>query len=326
MRRRNFIALLGGAAIPWQLAAHAQQPAKMARIGFLRYAGPHEKQFNGFRDGLRTLGHVEGQNVVIEQRYASGALDRLGALAADLVRSNMDVIVVDGSATAKAAKAATSDIPVVFALATDPVAEGLAASMARPGANLTGLTMSVGYQLAGKRVELLRDIKPDLSRLAVLVQPDNPTAQPYLLDAEKAASALGLDVHAFEVRSVDDLPRAFVAMVEWRANGVITLPDALLFSQRGRVVLLALDNRLAGVHPEAEFPEAGGLLSYGPSLSDLFRRAASYVDQILKGRKPAELPIEQPSKFELVVNLKAARTLGLTISREFLLRADEVIE
>ena len=233
----------------------------MARIGFLRYAGPHEKQFNGFRDGLRALGYVEGQNVVIEQRYASGALNRLDALAADLVRSNMDVIVVDGSATAKAAKAATSDIPVVFALATDPVAEGLAATMARPGANLTGLTMSVGYQLAGKRVELLRDIKPNLSRLAVLVQPDNPTARPYLLDAEKAASALGLDVHAFEARSVDDLPRAFAAMVEWRANGVITLPDALLFSQRGRVVVLALDHRLAGVHPEAEFPEAGGLLS-----------------------------------------------------------------
>ena len=298
----------------------------MARVGFLRYAGPHEKQFDGFRNGLRALGYVEGQNVVIEQRYASGALNRLEALAADLVRSNMDVVVVDGSATAKAAKAATSSIPVVFALATDPVAEGLAASMARPGANLTGLNMSVGYQLAGKRVELLRDIKPELSRIAVLVQPDNPTARPYLSDAQKAAGALGLDVQAFDVRSVDDLPRAFAAMVEWRANGVITLPDALLFSQRGRVVTLALDNGLAGVHPEAEFPAAGGLLSYGPSLSDLFRRAASYVDQILKGRKPAELPIEQPSKFELVVNLKAAKTLGLTISREFLLRADEVIE
>src|SRR5262249_39500545 len=152
------------------------------------------------------------------------------------------------------------------------------------------------------------------------------TARPYLLDAEKAAGALGLDVQAFEVRNVDDLPRAFAGMTEWRANGIITLPDALLFSQRSRVVALALDNRLAGVHPEAEFPEAGGLLSYGPSLSDLFRRAASYVDQILKGRKPAELPVEQPSKFELVINLKTARTLRLTIGREFLLRADEVIE
>ena len=275
---------------------------------------------------MRALGYVEGRNIVIEQRYAGGVLNRLGELAADLVSSNIDVIVVDGSATAKAAKAATTTIPVVFALATDPVAEGLVSSMARPGASLTGLTMSVGYQLAGKRVELLKDIKPTLSRLAVLSQPDNPTARPYLHEVETVSRALGLSVRAFEVRSVDDLPRAFAAMIEWQANGLITHADALLFSQRVRVVRLALDSGLAGVHPEAEFPEAGGLLSYGPSLPDLFRRAASYVDKILKGTKPAELPVEQPTKLELVVNLKAARTLGLTIGREFLLRADEVIE
>ena len=326
MRRRDFIALLSGAAAAWPLAARAQALAKVARIGFLRYASPHEKQFNAFREELRALGYVEGKNIVIEQRYAGGVLNRLGELAADLVSSNMDVIVVDGSATAKAAKAATTTIPVVFALATDPVAEGLVSSMARPGASLTGLTMSVGYQLAGKRVELLKDVKPDLSRLAVLSQPDNPTARPYLQEVETVSRALGLSVRAFDVRSVDDLPRAFAAMIEWQANGLITHADALLFSQRVRVVRLALDSGLAGVHPEAEFAEAGGLLSYGPSLPDLFRRAASYVDKILKGTKPAELPVEQPTKLELVVNLKAARTLGLTIGREFLLRADEVIE
>ncbi len=204
--------------------------------------------------------------------------------------------------------------------------DGLAASMARPGGNLTGLTLSVGYQLAGKRVELLKDIKPDLSRLAVLGQPDNATLRPYLHEVEKVANALGLNVRTFEARNPDDLPRAFAAMVEWQANGVITLNDAMLFSHRERIVTLALDNKLAAVHPEAEFTEAGGLLSYGANLPDLFRRAAIYVDKILKGTKPGELPIEQPSKFELVVNLKAARTLGLTISREFLLRADEVME
>jgi putative ABC transport system substrate-binding protein len=186
--------------------------------------------------------------------------------------------------------------------------------------------MSIGYQLAGKRVELLKDIKPDLSRLAMLAQPDNTTALSYQLDAEKVGGALGLSVQTFEAPRSDDLPRAFAAMVEWKANGVVNLPDALFFSQRERVVTLALNSKLAGVHESAEFPEAGGLLSYGPSLPDLFRRAASYVDKILKGTKPAGLPVEQPTKLELVVNLKTARTLGLTVGREFLLRADEVIE
>jgi len=180
--------------------------------------------------------------------------------------------------------------------------------------------------LAGKRVELLKDLKPDLSRLAVLIPPNNLTADSYLQDAERVGRSLNLSTRAFAAQRVDDLPRAFAAMVEWRANGVITLNDAFFFTQRERVVALTLGNKLAAVHPEAEFVEAGGLLSYGANLSDLFRRAAFHVDKILKGTKPAEIPIEQPSKFDLVVNLKTARTLGLTVSREFLLRADEVIE
>jgi putative ABC transport system substrate-binding protein len=231
MRRREFIALLGGAAAA-PLAARAQQPSRVVRIGFLRYASPHDKQFNAFRDGLRALGYVEGRNILIEQRYARGVLASLAGLAADLVGSNVDIIVVDGSASARTAKAATAAIPVVFSLATDPEAEGLVSSIARPGANLTGLTISVGYQLAGKRVELLKDIKPDLSRLAVLAQPDNLTARPNMQEVEQVAAALDVTVHTFEVRRVDDLPRAFDAMVEWKADGVNTLSDAMLFSQR----------------------------------------------------------------------------------------------
>jgi putative tryptophan/tyrosine transport system substrate-binding protein len=325
MRRREFITLLGGAAA-WPLATRAQQTGKVARIGFLRYASPHQKHFNGFRDGLRANGYIEGQNIVIEQRYADGAFDRIGELAAELVRLNLDVIVVDGSATAKVVKAATSTIPVVFALASDPVGDGLAASMVRPGTNLTGLTLSVGYQLAGKRVELLKDLKPDLSRLAVLLNRNNVTAESYLQDAVRVGGALGLSTRAFAAQTLDDLPHAFAAMVEWQADGVITLNDAVFFSQRERIVTLTLGNKLPAVHPEAEFVEAGGLLSYGANLSDLFRRSAFYVDKILKGAKPAETPIEQPSKFDLVLNLKAARTLGLTVTREFLLRANEVID
>ena len=325
MRRREFITLLGGAAA-WPLAARGQPVGKLFRIGFLRYASPHEKQFNAFRDGLRALGWIEGQNIVIEQRYAAGALDRLGELAADLVRLNSDIIVVDGSATAKAVKAATSITPIVFALATDPVSEGLATNMARPGGNLTGLTMSVGYQLAGKRVELLKDIKPNLSRIAVLAQPDNTTARAYLDDIAAVSRVLGIDMRTFEARTPDELSPAFVAMNDWQANGVVTLADALLFSQRERITALALTHGLPGVHPEIEFPLVGGLLSYGPSLADLFRRASTYVDKIFKGASPSQLPIEQPSKLELAVNLKTAQVLRLTINRDFLLRADEVIE
>jgi putative tryptophan/tyrosine transport system substrate-binding protein len=325
MKRRAVIALLGAAAA-WPLAARAQQPAKIARIGFMRAAGPNEKEFNAFRSGLRALGYIEGQNIVIEQRYAAGAYDRLGELAAELVRLKVDVIVVDGPPAAKAAKAATADIPIVFTLAVDPVADGLVASMARPGTNLTGLTLSVGYQLAGKRVELLKDIKPDLARLAVLKNSNQPASSPSLSEAEKVGRVLGLMVRTFDARSPGDLPAAFAAMVEWRADGVITLNDGMFYSQRERVVVLARENRLASVHPETGFVEAGGLVSYGPSLPDLFLRAATYVDTILKGAKPADLAIEQPTKFELVVNLKAAQALGLTVGREFLLRADEVIE
>jgi len=326
MRRRDFITLLGGAAVTWPLAARAQQSAKVARVGFFRQAGPDDKQFNAFRDGLRAAGYVEGENLLIEQRYAAGAYERLSGLAAELVRSTVDIIVVDGTAAAKACKDATATIPIVFTLAVDPVADGLAASFARPGGNLTGLTMTAGYGLAGKRVELLKDMVRGLSRVAVLNNPGNPPHVSYLAETQRVATALGLDLRAFDVRGPNDLPGVFAAIADWRADGLVTLPDGMLFTKRDRVVELALKGKLPAVYPEAEFVVAGGLASYGPSLPDLFRRAASYVDKILKGTKPADLPIEEPSKFELVVNLKTAHTLGLTISREFQLRADEVIQ
>ena len=326
MRRRDFITLLGGAAVTWPLAARAQQSAKVARVGFFRQAGPDDKQFNAFRDGLRAAGYVEGENLLIEQRYAAGAYERLSGLAAELVRSTVDIIVVDGTAAAKACKDATATIPIVFTLAVDPVADGLAASFARPGGNPTGLTMTAGYGLAGKRVELLKDMVRGLSRVAVLNNPGNPPHVSYLAETQRVATALGLDLRAFDVRGPNDLPGVFAAIADWRADGLVTLPDGMLFTKRDRVVELALKGKLPAVYPEAEFVVAGGLASYGPSLPDLFRRAASYVDKILKGTKPADLPIEEPSKFELVVNLKTAHTLGLTISREFQLRADEVIQ
>ena len=325
IRRREFITLLGGTAAAWPINPRAQSKT-LARVGFLRQAGPDDKQFDAFRGGLRAVGYLEGQNIVIEQRYAAGAYDRLPALAMELVHLNVDVIVVDGTAAAKACKAATSTTPIVFTLAVDPVADSLVASIAHPGGNLTGLTMTTGYELAGKRVELLKDMVGGLSRVAVLSNPSNPPHVHYLRETERVATALGLDVRAFEVRGPNDLPGAFAAMADWHADGLVTLTDGMLFSQRARVTELALNSKRPGVYPEAEFVAAGGLASYGPNLPDLFRQAATYVDKILKGTKPADLPIEQPSKFELVINLKTAKALGLAISREFQLRADEVIE
>jgi putative tryptophan/tyrosine transport system substrate-binding protein len=324
VKRREFITLLGGATA-WPLAASAQSMT-VARIGFLRQAGPDERQFDAFRTGLRAAGYIEGRNLVIEQRYAAGAYDRLPALAMELVRANVDVIVVDGTAAAKACKDTTATIPIVFTLAVDPVADDLAASFAHPGGNLTGLTMAAGYGLAGKRLELLKDMVGGLSHVAVLSNPGNPPHLHYLRETERVAAELGVDVRAFEVRGPDDLPGAFAAMADWRADGLVTLTDGMLFSQRARVTELALRSKRPAVYPEAEFVAVGGLASYGPNLPDLFRRAATYVDKIVKGTKPGDLPIEQPSKFELVINLKSAQALGLTISREFQLRADEVIE
>jgi putative tryptophan/tyrosine transport system substrate-binding protein len=273
LKRRDFIAVFVGAAA-WPLVARAQSTA-VARVGFLRQAGPDDKQFDAFRAGLRSAGYVEGRNIVIEQRYAAGAYERLHALAMELVRSIMDVIVVDGTAAAKACKDATATIPVVFTLAIDPVADGLAASLAHPGGNLTGLTQATGHELAGKRLELLRDMVGALSRVAVLSNPSNPLHIPYLRETERVAAALRLDVRAFAVRSPSELAGAFAAMTEWRADGFVTLTDGMLFTERARVTKLAGKSMRPGIYPEAEFVAAGGLASYGANLPDLFRQAAS---------------------------------------------------
>jgi putative ABC transport system substrate-binding protein len=325
MKRREFITLLGGAA-SWPLAARAQQPGKVWRIGFLRYAAPNAAHLDAFRRGLRDLGYIEGRNAVIEERYASGVYDRLPALVAELIALNPDVIVIDGTATAKVVQAATNSVPIVFTLAADPVADGVAASMSRPGGNFTGLTFSVGYELAGKRIDLLKEVAPSVSRVAVLANPANPTNAAYLVSARKSSNTLGLQIDAFEASTANDLSNVFATMMKWQADGLITLNDALFFSQRNRISELAASRRIPAVYPESEFVRAGGLMAYGPSLSDLFQRAASYVDKILKGARPADLPIEQPTKFELVFNLKTAKALGLKIPETFLIRADEVIE
>ena len=325
MRRREFIVGVASVAAT-SLAAQAQQPVTVRRIGFLRAAAPNQKEFNALQNGLREVGFVEGQNIVIEQRYASGAYERVTDLIRELMALKVDVIIVDGPAAAKPARAATTHVPIVFALSVDPVADGLVSSLARPGGNLTGFTLSVGYELIGKRIELLKDIKPDLNRLAILRNPAHPSADPYVREAEKAGQVIGLLLRTFEARTPSDLESAFNAITGWQANGLLTLNDGMFYSQRERIVALAQQNRLASVHPETAFVEAGALVSYGPSLPELFRRAGTYAGKILQGTKPADLPVEQPTKFELVINLKAARALGLNINRDFLLRADEIIE
>lgn len=325
MKRRDFIGLLGGAvASPY--VAWAQQSVQIARVGFLSQAGPQAKLFEAFRGGLRAAGYFEGQNILIEPRYAGGAYERLNGLAAQLASLNMDVIAVDGPAAAKACKGLTASIPVVFTLEVDPVADGLALNLANPGGNFTGFTMAVGYGVAGKQVELLGDMVARLSRVAVLSNPSNPPSVLYLRETERTAAALGLELRAFEAREPSDLSGAFTAMADWRADGLVTLADGMLFNQRERVVEFALKSKLPGVYPEAEWVESGGLGSYGPSLPDLFRRTAGYVDKILKGAKPSDLPIQQPTKFELVVNLKTAKAIGLVLPSSLIGRADEVIE
>ena len=303
------------------------QLGRMHRIALLRRSAPEPDALEALRQGLREHGYNETRNIVIEQRYAYGVAERLPSLAAELSRLNPEVIVVDGTTTALAVKSVTTSIPVVFVLGSDPVSYGLVGSLARPGGNFTGLTASaVGYELAGKRLEFLNAAVPKLSRLAILGNPTNSVTAPFLRYAEEAARALQLEFRAFEAVKPDDLDDAYSAIAKWRANALMTLNDAMFFSQRQRVVELAARNRLPAMYPETEFVQAGGLMSYGADTHHLFRRGAAYVDKILKGAKPADLPVEQPTKFELVINLKAAKELGLALPQPLLLRADSVLK
>jgi ABC-type uncharacterized transport system substrate-binding protein len=304
----------------------AQERAKVWRIGYLQ-TGPATgtRYRDAFRQGLRDIGYVEGQNVVIEFRYADGRPDRLDGLAAELVRLKVDVIVTTGTQPTTAAKRATSVTPIVMALSGDAVGTGLVSSLARPGGNVTGLTY-IATELAGKRLEVLKEILPRLSRVAVLWNPEDPPRLLEYKEAESAAKTLGLVLQSVEIHGADEIEGAFAAMTRRRAEAVVVFNDPLTNVAIRRIASAASKSGLPVMSGIREFAAAGALASYGPSFSESFRRAATFVDKIFKGARPADLPVEQPTKFELVINLKTAKALGLTIPPTLLLRADEVIQ
>jgi ABC-type uncharacterized transport system substrate-binding protein len=329
LKRREFITLLGGAAV-WPLTARAQQPPTPV-VGFLNAASPDQfaHVVDAFRVGLNELGYVEGRNVTIEYRWAEGHYERLPALATDLVNRRANVIAT-GSATsaALAAKAAASAIPIVFMLGTDPVEVGLVASLSRPGGNLTGVT-TLNVEIVPKRLEALRELQPTTSIMAVLVNPINysGTIEADLKQVRSAAQALGLQtVHILEASTEADLDVAFSRLLQWRAGGLVISADTFFSGQSHQLAALALRHAVPTVSPYREFVTAGGLMSYGASITDLYRLVGVYVGRILKGEKPADLPVQQATKLELVLNLKTAKTLGLTVPDALLARADEVIE
>jgi putative tryptophan/tyrosine transport system substrate-binding protein len=324
------LALLAVAVLIVPFAGEAQQAAaSLPRIGFLNPASLSDPRvprvLQAFRQGLRELGYVEGQNIAIEFRWAEGKYDRLPGLATQLVRLKVNVIVVVSTPAIQAAKHATETIPIVMAAASDPVATGFVTSLARPGGNITGLSL-MHAELVGKQLELLKEILPTVSQVALLGNPGNPNYGPHLRHAHDAARALGIRLQPLEVRDASEIDTTFAAITTGRAGAVIVLTDTVLLDHRARIAAHAVRRHLPSVFGVSEFAEAGGLLAYGPSLSDGYRRTATYVDKILKGAKPADLPIEQPVKLELVINLKAAKALGLTIPQSMLLRADEVIQ
>ena len=326
MRRREFFTLVGGAAAAWPLSARGQQPAKVPIIGFLgaSTASAGNQWAAAFVQRLRELGWIEGRTVAIEYRWTEGRNERVAEIASEFVRLKVDVIVTYANTTAAAIKRTVTTIPIVFAAAGDPVGTGLVASLARPGGNVTGLSIQQ-TDLAGKRLEILRDLLPNLHTLAILANAGSPNAVLEMSEADAAARRLGLAVVRSEVRKTEDFAPAFDAL-KGRAEALYVCSDPLLTTNRLGINTLALGVRLPTMHGFREFVEAGGLMSYGPNFPDLFRRAAEYVDKILRGTKPADLPVEQPTKFDLVINLTTAKALGLTIPEPFLLRANEVIE
>ena len=308
--------------------AEAQQPAKIPRIGYLTASSlsVNPARIEAFRQGLRELGYIEGKNIVIEWRSSEGKADRLPALAAELVRLKVDVIVTSGPVATRAAKEATTTIPIVMAQDIDPVGSGFVASLARPGGNITGLS-TLRPEISGKRLELLKEIVPRLSRVAVLGTSTQPGYAQQLREVELAAGAFGVKLQYLDVLSPKDIETAFRAAGKGRADAVLMLvAGAIANPHRTQIAELAAKSRLLATYNRKDYVDAGGLMSYGPDLSDLARRAATYVDKILKGAKPADLPVEQPTKFELVINLKAAKQIGLTIPPNVLARADKVIK
>jgi putative tryptophan/tyrosine transport system substrate-binding protein len=326
MKSKSFFWLLTTVLLITAGSADAQQSKKMARIGYLSVLSSTSDatRLEAFRQGLRELGYVEGQNVAIEPRYVEGKLDRLPDLAEELVRLKVDVIVAGGSTAIRATKNATKLIPIVMAHGSDPVALGYVASLARPGGNITGLT-HLAPELGGKRLELLKDIIARLSRVGVLTDPGTGGHGPQMKELEVAAPALGLQLQAVEVRAPTEIESAFSAMTGGRAGAFVALQQPTLDRLRQLIVNLAAKHRLPGMYPNDEYVESGGLMSYAADIVAMFRRAGTYVDKILKGTKPADLPVEQPTKFELIINLKAAKQIGLPIPPNVLARADKVI-
>ena len=325
--RRHLLIMLFASLLGVPLASFGQQPAKMSRIGFLEASdlSAVTARIDAFRQGLRDRGYVEGKNVVIEYRYAQGNFDRLPALAAELVRLNVDVIVTGGPTAIPPAKAATSAIPIVMAFDTDPVGSGFAASLAKPGGNITGLS-TLAPELSAKQIELLKEIFPKLARVAVFGTASRPGSAYALKEVESAAKAYKVQVQFQDVVDSKGIDAAFVAARKSGADAVLVLGSPLFNANRIELTELATKNRFPVIYDRAEFVEAGGLMTYSVSLADLARRAATYVDKILKGAKPGELPIEQPTKFELVVNMKTAKALGIKIPNSVLAQATKVIE
>ena len=326
MTRREFITLLGGAAAAWPLAAHAQQAA-MPVIGFLNPGSPDTMadRMRGFRQGLRESGYIEGDNVTIAYRWAENQIDRLPALAADLVHRRVSVIAAFATAPAFAAKAATTTIPIVFLAPGDPVRFGLVASLARPDGNLTGINLFTG-ELSAKRLEILREMVPGATHVAVLVNPTNPTMETTVRDVEAAARATGLQVQVFNASTSREIDAAFARFGRERPDAVFVGLDTFFNSRRAQLVNLASRHALPAIFPTRDIAEIGGLMSYGANILDAFRQVGIYTGRILKGAKPAELPVVQASKFELVINNQTARMLGLTVPPTLLATADEVIE
>ena len=324
--RREFITLIGGAVAAWPVVARGQQAGKLPTIGFLgtSTAAAMSKQTAAFVQRLRELGWIEGRTVTIEYRWAEGRSDRYAEIAADFVQLKVDVIVANGNEAVVTAKQATSVIPIVFPVAGDPVGTGLVASLARPGGNVTGLSIQQ-TDLAGKRLELLREVRPELRRLAIIANVGNPASVLEIGEVQAGARRFGLEVAAFEIRRAEDISPAFEAF-KGRAEALYIVGDALVLTNVIRINTLAAAARLPTMYGTRSYIEAGGLMSYGANFPDLFRRAAEYADKILRGAKPSDIPVEQPIKFDFVVNLTTAKALGLTVPPTLLARADEVIE
>jgi putative tryptophan/tyrosine transport system substrate-binding protein len=325
MKRREFITLIGGSAVSWPLTARAQT-AKLPTIGLWGPTTPSigSQRVAAFVHRLRELGWIEGRTVKIEYRWAEGRNERAAEIAAEFVRLKVDVIVTQGTPSVIAAKQATSVIPIVFAAVGDPVDSGLVASLSRPGGNVTGLSTQQ-TDTATKRIELFREMVPGLHRLAIMGNVGNPAVELELREVQSTARALGLEAAAFELRRAEDIAPVFDAL-KGRADALYVCGDPLVFTNRIRVNTLAQGARMPTIYLLGEYVEAGGLMSYGPSVPDLYRRAADYVDKILRGAKPADIPVEQPTKFDLVINLTTAKALGLEVPPTLLARADEVIE